>query len=343
MNYDTPTDVEEYIHRIGRTGRGGKTGLAVTLLLVEYQQEQQHNDDDDEDDQVRYTITSGLEDKFSLYLVYMLRSSGQDAKISPLLSSVADHFQASFSSSSSSSKTTTSKSLLHQLFLHPSQQSYGGRSFQFTKHENEMKEMFEEDDEEQEEEEEKSIAPTLNNNTSSTTTNGNSAALALLPQDTHNKIQAWLSSSSSSSSDHQYESSSSSSSSSSTITPSGVTVTPLSSSSSSSYSITLDINLYPKPARDFILLKETKTHIFQSYHVSVVVHGRYIPPSQYYDTTTTTDGSNSTGPTKVHKHRLRVVLTGEAEGDVLFAYKELKNMLNKKTREVMKLLAHKRR
>ncbi|WP_232735675.1 DEAD/DEAH box helicase [Alteribacter populi] len=31
-NYDIPHDVESYVHRIGRTGRAGKDGLAVTLV-----------------------------------------------------------------------------------------------------------------------------------------------------------------------------------------------------------------------------------------------------------------------------------------------------------------------
>jgi ATP-dependent RNA helicase DeaD len=31
FNYDIPQDVESYIHRIGRTGRAGEKGLAVTL------------------------------------------------------------------------------------------------------------------------------------------------------------------------------------------------------------------------------------------------------------------------------------------------------------------------
>ena len=32
FNYDLPYDVESYVHRVGRTGRAGKTGIAVTLL-----------------------------------------------------------------------------------------------------------------------------------------------------------------------------------------------------------------------------------------------------------------------------------------------------------------------
>lgn len=32
FNYDIPHDVESYIHRIGRTGRAGGTGLAITLV-----------------------------------------------------------------------------------------------------------------------------------------------------------------------------------------------------------------------------------------------------------------------------------------------------------------------
>ncbi|MEQ4485476.1 DEAD/DEAH box helicase [Cohnella silvisoli] len=32
FNYDVPQDVESYIHRIGRTGRAGESGLAITLI-----------------------------------------------------------------------------------------------------------------------------------------------------------------------------------------------------------------------------------------------------------------------------------------------------------------------
>ncbi|MCG4585757.1 DEAD/DEAH box helicase, partial [Anaerosalibacter bizertensis] len=32
FNYDIPEDAESYIHRIGRTGRAGKTGMAVTFI-----------------------------------------------------------------------------------------------------------------------------------------------------------------------------------------------------------------------------------------------------------------------------------------------------------------------
>uniref|UniRef100_A0A453EV60 Helicase C-terminal domain-containing protein n=1 Tax=Aegilops tauschii subsp. strangulata TaxID=200361 RepID=A0A453EV60_AEGTS len=32
INYDFPTGVEDYVHRIGRTGRAGATGLAYTFL-----------------------------------------------------------------------------------------------------------------------------------------------------------------------------------------------------------------------------------------------------------------------------------------------------------------------
>jgi len=32
FNYDVPTDPEVYVHRIGRTGRAGKNGIAITLL-----------------------------------------------------------------------------------------------------------------------------------------------------------------------------------------------------------------------------------------------------------------------------------------------------------------------
>ncbi|KAL5471096.1 hypothetical protein EMCRGX_G029172 [Ephydatia muelleri] len=32
INYDMPTDIENYVHRIGRTGRCGKTGIATTFI-----------------------------------------------------------------------------------------------------------------------------------------------------------------------------------------------------------------------------------------------------------------------------------------------------------------------
>ena len=32
INYDMPTLVEDYVHRIGRTGRSGKTGVATTFI-----------------------------------------------------------------------------------------------------------------------------------------------------------------------------------------------------------------------------------------------------------------------------------------------------------------------
>lgn len=36
FNYDIPQDVESYIHRIGRTGRAGEKGLAITLATSSY-------------------------------------------------------------------------------------------------------------------------------------------------------------------------------------------------------------------------------------------------------------------------------------------------------------------
>lgn len=37
FNYDLPTDVEAYVHRIGRTGRAGKTGTAISLVTPRQQ------------------------------------------------------------------------------------------------------------------------------------------------------------------------------------------------------------------------------------------------------------------------------------------------------------------
>jgi ATP-dependent RNA helicase DDX5/DBP2 len=32
VNYDFPNDIENYVHRIGRTGRAGKTGISITYM-----------------------------------------------------------------------------------------------------------------------------------------------------------------------------------------------------------------------------------------------------------------------------------------------------------------------
>jgi superfamily II DNA/RNA helicase len=32
LNYDTPNNIDDYVHRIGRTGRAGKAGFAVSFL-----------------------------------------------------------------------------------------------------------------------------------------------------------------------------------------------------------------------------------------------------------------------------------------------------------------------
>jgi ATP-dependent RNA helicase DDX41 len=32
INYDMPKDIEAYVHRIGRTGRGDKIGLSTTFI-----------------------------------------------------------------------------------------------------------------------------------------------------------------------------------------------------------------------------------------------------------------------------------------------------------------------
>ena len=35
INYDVPKNPEDYVHRIGRTGRAGKKGVAITLVTKE--------------------------------------------------------------------------------------------------------------------------------------------------------------------------------------------------------------------------------------------------------------------------------------------------------------------
>ncbi len=34
VNYDMPGSIEDYTHRIGRTGRAGKKGIAITFLTM---------------------------------------------------------------------------------------------------------------------------------------------------------------------------------------------------------------------------------------------------------------------------------------------------------------------
>lgn len=35
LNFDCPASLDDYVHRIGRTGRGGKTGVAITFFTEE--------------------------------------------------------------------------------------------------------------------------------------------------------------------------------------------------------------------------------------------------------------------------------------------------------------------
>ena len=32
INFDMPNDIDEYVHRIGRTGRAGKAGMSTSLI-----------------------------------------------------------------------------------------------------------------------------------------------------------------------------------------------------------------------------------------------------------------------------------------------------------------------
>jgi len=35
LNYDFPRNIEEYVHRVGRTGRAGATGVAISFVTRE--------------------------------------------------------------------------------------------------------------------------------------------------------------------------------------------------------------------------------------------------------------------------------------------------------------------
>ncbi|KAI8998433.1 putative DEAD-box ATP-dependent RNA helicase 35 [Gaertneriomyces semiglobifer] len=64
INYDMPKEIEDYVHRIGRTGRGGKTGIATTFI----------------------NRSSG--EQILLDLKYLLREAGQ--RIPPVLMALED-------------------------------------------------------------------------------------------------------------------------------------------------------------------------------------------------------------------------------------------------------------
>lgn len=36
FNYDLPDDCEDYVHRIGRTGRAGESGISISFACEEY-------------------------------------------------------------------------------------------------------------------------------------------------------------------------------------------------------------------------------------------------------------------------------------------------------------------
>lgn len=60
INYDMAKSIEDYTHRIGRTGRAGKTGIAVTFLTGD-------------DSAVFYDLKQVVKTSFhhSLFLVYV--------------------------------------------------------------------------------------------------------------------------------------------------------------------------------------------------------------------------------------------------------------------------------
>lgn len=62
INYDFPSSLEDYVHRIGRTGRAGATGTALTF----------------------FTESNG---KFARELIKILQEAGQ--VVSPALSALA--------------------------------------------------------------------------------------------------------------------------------------------------------------------------------------------------------------------------------------------------------------
>ncbi|KAI9590809.1 P-loop containing nucleoside triphosphate hydrolase protein [Syncephalis fuscata] len=72
INYDMPKEIEDYVHRIGRTGRSGKTGVATTF------------------------INMGCSEQILLDLKYLLREANQ--RIPPVLLALddpMDHISAS--------------------------------------------------------------------------------------------------------------------------------------------------------------------------------------------------------------------------------------------------------
>ena len=33
INFDVPADRDDYVHRVGRTGRAGRTGIGITFVM----------------------------------------------------------------------------------------------------------------------------------------------------------------------------------------------------------------------------------------------------------------------------------------------------------------------
>jgi len=70
INYSAPNHLEDYVHRVGRTGRADETGIAYTL------------------------VNSGDEAKFAPNIVRAMIEAGHAANISPELRELADEFKS---------------------------------------------------------------------------------------------------------------------------------------------------------------------------------------------------------------------------------------------------------
>ncbi len=90
INFDLPRDQEVYIHRIGRTGRAGKEGLALSLFvdsekykleaIIDYQREQQNKPLDFE---AVETLEAGISTPIKPPMVSLCIAGGRKDKVRP--------------------------------------------------------------------------------------------------------------------------------------------------------------------------------------------------------------------------------------------------------------------
>lgn len=92
INYDFVKDIEEYVHRVGRTGRAGKTGHAITLLTRK--DWRKANDLIEVLEKSGQVVSKELRDMAYRYEIYQKRKKEEADERSTLFRSYGDHGSA---------------------------------------------------------------------------------------------------------------------------------------------------------------------------------------------------------------------------------------------------------